>query len=287
MGFPWDVLTAGVSAGADVVSGVGNLILGGLTNAQNQRNWETQMSREDTAIQRRAADMKAAGLSQTLAAGNAAQSSAPIRLEAPQIKMNPVLAYQEAKKNTLSMKAAETEIMRQKADISRTMAQTAYINAQKRKAEQGIEFAGEMNPLKLAQQRTENQFNQRTLENRISYVASHATVEQLTIENKRMDTLLKNAGIKRMQVQNVVDSARAVLYGINTKNMSDENARAAELHKLNMAKGETQLDTLAIELEAKKRLLDNARRAGKWLEPGAGMLDKLSEGAESLLDTIF
>ena len=63
MGFPWDVLTAGVSAGADVVSGVGNLILGGLTNAQNQRNWETQMSREDTVIQRRAADMKAAVLS--------------------------------------------------------------------------------------------------------------------------------------------------------------------------------------------------------------------------------
>ena len=41
-------------------------------------------AREDNAVQRRAADLKAAGLSKTLAAGGAAQAGPVVATQAPQ-----------------------------------------------------------------------------------------------------------------------------------------------------------------------------------------------------------
>lgn len=54
--------------------------------AANQANQRYAWAREDNAVQRRVADLKAAGLSPTLAAGSAASTSAPIRVEAPQYR---------------------------------------------------------------------------------------------------------------------------------------------------------------------------------------------------------
>lgn len=109
-----------ILAGVSSATGVYNAY----QNYQNQKyNKELQskmFSREDNAIQRRVADLRAAGLSPVLAAGSAADAGPVVKTDAPRME--------DVSSNIMSL-------MKMKADISTTEAQKELIDMQKKKTE--------------------------------------------------------------------------------------------------------------------------------------------------------
>lgn len=126
MGFldVFNPVLAGVGAATDIFAGIGNY-----NNQKKQLEYQKQVQqttwdREDNAVQRKASDLEAAGMSKTLAAGGSAQTSAPINVTAPQANFN---ASTKADNLISSMK--------QSAEIHRTKAENKLIDQNVRNAQ--------------------------------------------------------------------------------------------------------------------------------------------------------
>lgn len=93
-------------------------------NAQNLDLYRESLEREDNAVQRRAADLEAAGLSKTLAAGASASTMSPIQLKAAQhddIKLQVAEALQQSQAfamgiESLKQAKAETRVAENEAN---------------------------------------------------------------------------------------------------------------------------------------------------------------------------
>lgn len=104
------------TAATTAASSIANFIQQKQNYDLQKRSYETSLAREDTAVQRRMADVINAGLSPTLAAGNAATTQSGFSASAPQIS--------DIGSKTMAM-------MTQNLSLDQTRAQTDMINAQK------------------------------------------------------------------------------------------------------------------------------------------------------------
>lgn len=129
-----------LSGAGSLISSISNLGFG-MANLDYQKKMQKEAwRREDTAVQRRARDMQAAGINPLLAAGSPAAASSPIHTTAPEMD-DPSEGILNALQGVMNLKTQRAGLRRIEAEVGRTEAETERIKAEARLAQARAEFA--------------------------------------------------------------------------------------------------------------------------------------------------
>ncbi len=272
-----------MSSPAAAISGIGGLLLQGIglgnqIHAQKQeqanrdRNYQMQQDhfayqkqtqqttwdREDNAVQRRARDMKLAGISPHAAAGGAAQSSGPIGTKAPQ--REPGVDTRGA-----SLISGALNTM---ANIAQTTIQSAYIRAQTKNLEMKNKIQEGTASESILAARLRNQYTGLQMESLQSDIKVKSATEAARIyqaeiavqqaeanfslfqstKGAKIRKLISDANISEEAFQTLINTQEARIAGTESKTRLSEQQEQLIEKTMASVVGQEEAKLLATEL---------------------------------------